>query len=336
MVKVAIIGATGYTAAETIELLLRHPEAQVTYLTALPEECGAVTSIFPALAGRLDLDVEPIDLHKLTAKADVALCCLPHRASMEYVPKLLDAGLKVVDFSADYRLHDRALYESVYKVEHTDAGNLAQAAFGLPELFRSKIIGATLVANPGCYPTAASLALVPAMREEMIVPEDIVVNAVSGASGAGRKASLAFHFPEMNENYFAYSPGTHRHQPEIDQILNDAVGRACKVLFVPHVAAFDRGIAESIYCRPAKDVTPKQLLELYQSCYKNEPFIRVMSQPPKLKNVTRTNFVDIHPTVVGGKVVIFSAIDNLVKGASGQAIQNMNIICKLPETMGLL
>ncbi len=336
MVKVAIIGATGYTAMEAIELLLRHPEAQVTYLTALPEECGEVANIFPSLKGRLELAVEPIDLHKLADKADVALCCLPHRASMEYVPKLLAAGLKVVDFSADYRLHDKALYESVYKVEHTDAANLARAAFGLPELFRSKIKGASLVANPGCYPTAASLALAPALREGLIAPDDIVVSAVSGASGAGRKAALTFHFPEMNENLFAYSPGAHRHQPEMDQILSDATGKTCRVLFVPHVAAFDRGIAESIYCRPIREVTPGQLQDLYQSCYKHEPFVRVLNQPPKLKNVVRTNFVDIFPTVVGGKVVIFSAIDNLTKGAAGQAVQNMNIICGLPETMGLL
>ena len=225
MIRVAIIGATGYTAYESILILLRHPQAKVTYLTALPEECAPLTEVFPALQGRLDLPMEPVDLDKLAGCADVALCCLPHKVSMSFVPKLLAAGVKVVDFSADYRIRDVALYEKVYKVEHTDRENLARAAFGLPELFREKIAGAALVANPGCYPTAASLALAPLLRERLIDPADIYINAVSGVSGAGRKAALAFHFPEMNDNLFGYAVGTHRHMPEIEQILTQAAGQ---------------------------------------------------------------------------------------------------------------
>ncbi|MBN2378004.1 MAG: N-acetyl-gamma-glutamyl-phosphate reductase [Sedimentisphaerales bacterium] len=336
MIKVAIIGASGYTAWETIKILLRHNQAQLTYLTALPEECGPVTEIFPALRGRLDLNIEPVDLNKLSDSADVALCCLPHKVSMDYVPQLLSAGVKVVDFSADYRIHDAELYERVYQVPHTDQANLPRAVFGLPELFRKNIIGADLVANPGCYPTAASLVLAPLLKEKIIAPDDIIINAISGASGAGRKAALPFHFPEMNENLFAYAVGSHRHMPEINQILADFTGTPADVLFQPHVVSIDRGITETIYCRPLMNIDQQKLSDLYHHYYGDEPFVRILNTPPKLKDIANTNFVDIFATVTGGKVVVFTTIDNLVKGAAGQAVQNMNIISELPETEGLL
>ncbi len=336
MVKVAIIGATGYTAAESIHILLRHEQVRITYLTALPEECGPIARMFPALKGRLDLPVEPVDLNKLSETAEVALCCLPHKVSMQYVGQLLSTGVKVVDFSADYRIHDAAVYEQVYQVEHIDKENLSRAAFGLPELFRQTIPGADLVANPGCYPTAAALAIAPLVKENLIDPADIVVNAVSGASGAGRKAALAFHFPEMNENLFAYAVGTHRHMPEIEQIVTDYTQTPVQVLFQPHAVSMDRGIFESIYCRPTADTSPQKLMQLYQTFYADEPFVRILPEPPKTKNVSYTNFCDIFPTIAKGKIIVFSAIDNLIKGAAGQAVQNMNLICQLPETMGLL
>jgi N-acetyl-gamma-glutamyl-phosphate reductase len=336
MIRVAIIGATGYTAVESLNILLRHGETEVTCLTALPEECGHIRDIFPSLAGRIDLPVEAVDLETIAARADVALCCLPHKVSMQFVPKMLSAGLKVIDFSADYRLHDVKLYEKVYQVPHTDPGNVTRAAFGLPELFRSQIPGAALVANPGCYPTAASLALAPLLKKKLIDSADIIVNAVSGASGAGRKPALAFHFPEMNENIFAYAVGTHRHQPEIEQILTEHAGVPVSVLFQPHVGAYDRGIVETIYCRPLDKITNAQLASLYQEFYAGEPFIRLRNKPPAAKNVAHTNFCDLYAAVVRDKIVVFSAIDNLIKGASGQAIQNLNLICSLPETQGLL
>lgn len=335
-VRVAIIGATGYTASESIRLLLAHPQAEITYLTALPEECAPLEQVFPGLKGRLSLPIEPIDLDKLAEQADVALCCLPHRVSMGFVPKLLSAGVKVVDFSADYRLHDVALYEQVYKVDHVDPEHIDAAAFGLPELFRQTIPSAKLVANPGCYPTAASLAVAPLANAGAIDCEDIIVNAVSGASGAGRKAALAFHFPEMNENLFGYAVGTHRHQPEIDQILSEHSGRAVRVLFQPHVVSIDRGIAETIYVKPTRTISPDELMAMYQQAYADEPFVRVLDRPGQLKHIAGTNFVDVFPTMVGDRIVIFATIDNLVKGASGQAVQNMNIICGFEETMGLL
>ncbi|MBN1437043.1 MAG: N-acetyl-gamma-glutamyl-phosphate reductase [Sedimentisphaerales bacterium] len=336
MIRVAIIGATGYTASESIRILLNHPQTKITYLTALPQECAPITDIFPACRGRLDLPVEPVDLEKLADKADVALGCLPHKVAMDFVPDLLQAGVKVVDFSADYRIHDVDLYEKVYQVKHTDKERLSEAAFGLPELFRKSIVGATLVANPGCYPTAASLALAPLLQEKLIAPDDIIVNAVSGASGAGRKAALPFHFPEMNENLFAYAVGAHRHMPEIEQILTDFTNQKVQVLFQPHVVCMDRGIFESIYCYPLTNVTADQLAELYHTFYANEPFVRVLAKPPATKNVAYSNFCDIFPTVAKGKITVFSAIDNLVKGAAGQAVQNLNIISNIPETTGLI
>ncbi len=335
MIKVAIIGASGYTGAESIRILLRHSEAELTYLTALPEECGAVEDIFPQFKGRFTMQIEPLDMDKLSGMADVALCCLPHKVSMGFVPKLLDAGLKVIDFSADYRLRDINIYEKFY-VKHTDTENIKHAAFGLPELFREKIKGAKLVANPGCYPTGAALAIAPLLRENMIETDSVIVNAVTGASGAGNKPSIKFHFPNMNENFFAYGVGNHRHMPEIEQIASDLAGQNVTVLFQPHVGPFDRGILSTVYCQPKEKVSNNQLIQLYGDFYNGEPFIQVCQNPPAVKDVAGTNNCHIFPTFVKGKIVSFSAIDNLVKGASGQAVQNMNIIFDLEETMGLI
>jgi N-acetyl-gamma-glutamyl-phosphate reductase len=334
MVRVAIIGASGYTGVEAIEILLRHPSAEVTYLTALPEECGHAADVFGQLRGRLDMKIEPLDLDKLADLADAALCCLPHKVSMSFVPKLLDAGLKVIDFSADYRLRDAALYEKYY-VPHTDRKNLAQAAYGLPELFRSQILPARLVANPGCYPTGASLALAPLLKEGLIRLSGIVVNAVTGVSGGGKNPSAVFHYPAMNENLLPYGVGTHRHMPEMEQVASDVAGKPVEILFQPHVGPFDRGILSSVYCDPAASVTPQQLLDLYQTFYKDEPFVQVLSRPPALKHIAKSNYCHVFPTAVKGKIIVFSAIDNLIKGASGQAVQNLNLLFGLDETLGL-
>ena len=214
MLKVAIIGASGYTGLESIEIILRHPQAKLAYLTALPQECGYVEDIFGSLKGRCDMDIEPLDFDKLTDSADVVLCCLPHKVSMGFVPKILERGLKVVDFSADYRIKDVGVYEEFYQVEHTDTANLKNAVFGLPELFRDQIKGASLIANPGCFPTGMLLSVAPLLKEGLIETDMIIDNAVTGASGAGKNPSEKFHFPNMNENLFPYGIGTHRHGPE--------------------------------------------------------------------------------------------------------------------------
>ena len=250
MVRVAIIGASGYTGAESIRILLRHSEAELTYLTALPEECGPAEVVFPEFQGRCSLPIKPLDLNKLKTMADVALCCLPHKVSMQFVPELLSAGVKVIDFSADYRLKDAQVYEKFYQVTHTDATNLKDAVYGLPELFRGQIKKTRLVANPGCFPTGAVLAMAPLLKAGLIETESIIVNAVTGASGAGKNPSSKFHFPNMNENIFAYGIGTHRHMPEIEQIAAEVAGSPVQVLFQPHVGPFDRGILSTVYCRP--------------------------------------------------------------------------------------
>jgi len=334
MIRVGIIGASGYTGAESIRIILRHDEAELVYLSALPDECAHVAEVFPQFAGRCDLQIEPLDIDKLSDLADVALCCLPHKVSMGFVPELLNAGLKVIDFSADYRLKDVAIYEKYY-VEHTDTENLQHAAFGLPELFRDRIKGAKLVANPGCYPTGAALALAPLLKQGLIKTDSIIVNAVTGASGAGKNPSSKFHFPNMNENLFAYGIGTHRHMPEMEQIASDIAGTAVKILFQPHVGPFDRGILSTVYCQPKGKVASEQLHQLYIDFYRDEPFVQVRKSAPAVKDVMGTNYCHVFVTYVKGRIVCFSAIDNLVKGASGQAIQNMNIVFGLDETLGL-
>ncbi|MHC4637151.1 MAG: N-acetyl-gamma-glutamyl-phosphate reductase [Planctomycetota bacterium] len=335
MVRVAIIGASGYTGAESIEILLRHSQAEVTYLTALPEECGDVDVVFPQFKGRCSLPIEPLDINKLVDLADVVLCCLPHKVSMGFVPKLLDLGLKVIDFSADYRIKDAAVYEKYYQ-EHTDKKNLAKAVYGLPELFREQIQGAGLIANPGCFPTGAMLGLAPLLRKGLIETDSVIVNSVTGTSGAGKNPSVKFHFPNMNENIFAYGIGVHRHMPEMEQIATEVAGQDVQILFQPHVGPFDRGILSSIYCNPKQSLTDEKLSELYNDFYKSEPFVQVCRTAPALKDIAGTNYCHIYPALVKGKVVIFTTIDNLVKGASGQAVQNMNIIFGLEETLGLL
>lgn len=335
MIRVAIIGASGYTGAESIKILLGHSEAELTYLTALPEECGAVEEVFPQFRGRCGLDIEPLDIDKLAELADVVLCCLPHKVSMGFVPQLLEADVKVVDFSADYRLKDVSVYERFYAVKHTDRDNLAHAVYGLPELFRDPIQDAKLIANPGCFPTGALLAIAPLLKEGLIELDSIVVNAVTGSSGAGKNPSVKFHFPNMNENLFAYGIGTHRHMPEMEQVAGEIAGLGIQVLFQPHVGAFDRGIYSTVYCSPEGRIGAERLVQLYDDFYGDEPFVQVCSGAPALKDIAGTNYCHVFPTLVKGRIVCFSVIDNLVKGASGQAIQNMNILFGLEETLGL-
>ncbi len=334
MIKTAIIGATGYTGADAIEILLRHGGAELTYLTASSDKPTALRNVHPRLAGRCGLDIEPLDFDKLAEKADVALCCLPHKVSMEYVPRMLERGVKVVDFSADYRIKDVGVYEKHY-TKHTDTANIEKAVYGLPELFREKISAASLVANPGCFPTSCLLALAPLLTEGIVSSEGIIVNSVSGATGAGKKLSDNLHFPNLNENLKPYAVGTHRHTPEMEQIASGLAGESVKLLFQPHLACFDRGILSSIYCLPAAGVTHDQITDLFAEFYRDEPFVQILSQPPAVKDVAGTNYCRIYPTVTKNHIAVFAAIDNLVKGASGQAVQNMNIMFGINETQGL-
>jgi len=338
--RVAIVGPTGYTGYWLIELLLRHPSAELTYLASAREELPSIADEFPALRGRCEMQCEPIDAKAISEAADVAFLALPHLAAMAHAPALLEAGLRVIDLSADYRLRDAERYEAVYKTPHNDRANLADAVYGLPELYRERIVDADLVANPGCYPTAAALGVAPLLQRSMIHTEGdgrIIINAASGVTGAGRSAKPHLHFPEVNEAYFAYACGDHRHQPEIEQTLSDVKGTDVSALFVPHLLPIDRGILETIYLDAHdEDVSEDELFEAFEDAFGDEPFVRIRREMPNVKHVRDTNFCDLSVRLVGNKVVVFSAIDNMIKGASGQAIQNMNLMFGEEETAGLL
>lgn len=343
--RAAIIGCTGYTGYYLVDLLLRHPAAELTYLASHREQLPDLRDEFPQLLGRLDEDIaqtRPIDYDAIAENADVAFLGLPHKAAMAYAPKLLDAGLRVIDLSADYRLADQALYESVYQVAHEDPANLDTAVYGIPELFRKELPGATLVANPGCYPTAAALAVAPLLSHALAKTERIVINAASGITGAGKSPKPALHFPEANQGYYAYGKiGEHRHQPEIAQTLSRVAGHPVAPLFVPHLLPVDRGILETIYLQPSDpDVTEQDLIDAFVDAYANEPFVRLRDTPPNIKHVVGTNFCDLNVRLVTlgdtKTIVVFAAEDNMIKGASGQAIQNMNAVFEMDETLGLL
>jgi N-acetyl-gamma-glutamyl-phosphate reductase len=344
-IRAAILGPTGYTGLYLIQLLLRHPNARITYLASHREELPDIADVFPQLHGRLEPGVskcKPIDPEAIAREADVVFLGLPHRAAMAYVPTMLDAGVRVIDLSADYRLKDAALYEKTYGHKHEDLENLEDAVYGLPELFRDDLPGAMLVANPGCYPTSAALAIAPLLTANLVSPEGIVINGASGVTGAGRTPAPHLHFPELNESFCAYgSIGGHRHQPEMEQTLTTAYGSKVSLLFVPHLLPLDRGILQTVYLEPTgPDVTQEDLFEALEDAYDDEPFVRVRKDLPNVKFVRDTNFCDLTVRLVGtgenAKVVAFSALDNMIKGASGQAIQNMNLVFEQDETAGLL
>jgi N-acetyl-gamma-glutamyl-phosphate reductase len=334
MTRVGIIGASGYAAADLMRLLLGHPAARITALADLPERCGPLAKLFPLFAGRIDLEVVPADPKALAKACDVVFLALPHTASMTYVGPLLAEGAKVIDFSADYRLKTPGLYEKAYG-HKPDEANLAHAVYGMPELYRDEIRPARLIANPGCYPTSAILGLAPLVRDGLVAPNDILVDSKSGVSGAGRTPKLLTHYPECNESIQAYAIGTHRHQPEIAEQLGRIGKVSVDVLFVPHLTPMDRGIESTIYARLLQSLTPADVAALYHKAYDAEPFVVVRDEPPATKHVMGTNYVHVYPTVIGGRAVISAVLDNLTKGAAGQALQNMNLMFGHDETAGL-
>jgi N-acetyl-gamma-glutamyl-phosphate reductase len=335
-IRVVLIGGSGYAGFEAVRLLIRHPQAELVGVFGPPNELGPMEAFYPLLSKMTALEqvlFEPEKVAKL--HADLAMLCVPHKVAMSYVPALRAAGLRVIDWSADYRLRDADLYAKWYS-PHTDPAGLAEAVYGLPEFFGQAIAGADLVANPGCYPTCSALAIAPILKAGLIEPDGIIVNAVSGVSGAGRTPSLKYHFPERNENFEPYGVGTHRHMPEIEQVVTEITGQAATVLFQPHLSPMDRGMLASIYARPTGKVTADQLTEAYQAAYAEAPFVRVRTNLlPATKYVVGTNFCDVSGHAAKGQVILFSALDNIVKGASGQAVQNMNLMFGLEETAGL-
>lgn len=339
---VAIVGASGYGSRELIRILLDHPGAEVAVATSRADDAPTVADMHPSLRGRIDLRSEPFDPDRLAARASVAFLGLPHTASLAVTPALLERGVRVIDLSADYRLKSADLYHQWYGHEHTDAGGLEEAVYGLPELFRASIPAARLIANPGCYTSTAILALAPLVAADRVERSGIIVDAYSGISGAGRVPRANLHFPEANENLVAYGVGNHRHTPEIDQVLT-AVGRLdrpdadpVEVIFTPHLAPIDRGIHASIYATPKGAAREADLVELYRSFYAVSPFVRVVAQPPGTKDSAGSNFVDLCIKIVRGRILVLACLDNLIKGASGVAVQNFNLITGWPETTALL
>lgn len=335
MTRVGILGATGYTALELVKLLLRHPGAEVTLLGSRQDDRPHVSSVHPQLHGRLDLCLEQADVETLRERTDFVFSCLPHAASAETVKPLVDAGLQVVDLSADYRLEGAAAYRRWYDHEHPDPQRAGRVPYGLPELYREQIRGARLVANPGCFPTSAILGLTPLLRSGLVEPTGIVVDSKTGVSGGGRTPKLSFHFPECNEGVSAYGVGGHRHTPEIDEHLTRAAGAAVEVVFTPHLIPMDRGILTTAYATPRPGVDESALRQALAAAYRDEPFVQVVDTLPSTKHVAGTNFCHITARLWRGRAIVVSCIDNLIKGASGAAVQNFNLMCGHEETTGL-
>ncbi len=334
--KIAILGGTGYTACELIKILLRHPHAEIVAVTSRDEKMPAVAESHPSLAGRIKLRMEPFDPDKLVAKGvQCVFGCLPHGASMAAVQALLQRGMRVIDLSADYRLRDPNVYAQWYGESHHDLPNLAKAVYGLPEIYGDDIKAATLIANPGCYPQTGILGLAPLVAGKYIKLSDIIIDSKSGVSGAGRTPKLTTHFPECNESVTAYSVGQHRHTPEIEQALSDIAGEPVEVIFTPQLMPMDRGIFSTIFASPHRPFTDAQLLDLYRAYYANAPFVRITNQIPATKDTAHTNFIDITLRVVRGRILVLVAEDNLIRGASGVAVQNFNRMFGYEETTGL-
>ena len=337
--RVAIAGASGYTGVELLRFLGQHPGAQVVTLTAETHAHQPISQVFPSLRGFVDLTCVPLDPVSLAADVEFAFLALPHKASMTVGAELVRRGVRVLDLSADFRLKDATAYPAWYGFEHTAPALLGEAVYGLPELHREAIASAKLVAVPGCYPTSAILGLSPLLVRGLVDPETIVIDSISGVSGAGRKPELPTHYSEVNESLKAYGVAKHRHTPEIEQELSRVAGCRVTVTFTPHLAPLTRGILTTITARLARGQTTADLLEAYREFYRDRPFVRVLDEGrlPETKHVLHSNLCDIG--LVGdprtGRVIVVSAIDNLAKGASGQAVQCFNLMAGLDERAGL-
>jgi len=338
MAKIGIVGASGYTGVELLRLLISHPEAEIVFLTSETYQGQLVSEIFPSLAGFSNARLSSLESVS-GGDCDIVFLALPHTASMQKVPGLLKTGAKVIDLSADYRLKDPAVFEEWYDVPHQQPELLKEAAYGLPEIHREEIVSARLVANPGCYPTSITLALAPLITEDWVDLSSIVADSKSGISGAGRKTSLNTQFSEANEGVSAYKVSTHRHIPEIEQELSKLANTYIQVSFSPHLIPMTRGMLSTVYINLDKAISIEFLVENFQKFYKKEPFIRVLplGKYANTHFTVSSNFCDIGIQVDSRnqRAIITSAIDNLIKGASGQAIQNMNIMLGIPETSGL-
>lgn len=339
MLRAGIIGASGYTGAELARILCNHPEVEITVATSRQYAGRHLSDIFQNLRGKVNILCENPPIEELSRKADLFFTAVPHKTAMDLVPVLLAAGKKIIDLSADFRLRDVAVYEQWYQ-PHSSSQLLKEAVYGLPELYRQDIAGCRLVANPGCYPTSIILGLAPLLKAGAIQPQSIIADSKSGTSGAGRTAQTGNLFCEVHDGFRPYKVGrAHRHTPEIEQELSVLAKRAVNVTFTPHLLPIARGILSTVYASLSPGFRHKDINELYQEQYGDEPFIRLLEDDvfPATQFVRGSNFCDISFKIdpSTNRIIVMSAIDNIVKGASGQAVQNMNIMCGFAETAGL-
>lgn len=337
MIKVGVIGATGYAGAEIVGILSRHPDVELVALTSRQYAGKAFDAVFPAMKGVVDLVCEELDIEKICRRADFVFVALPHKFPMKIVPDIIDNGVKVVDLSADFRFSDPLMYEAFYQ-DHTAKELLQKAVYGLSEVYNNKIKDAILVGNPGCYPTSVLLPLVPLLKNRMLNTKTIVADSKSGVSGAGRSLALTSHFCEANESLKAYKVAAHRHNPEMDEVLSLVAGCSVHITFVPHLVPMSRGMLTTIYSDVTDGITIGNIYDCIKEYYNGCKFIRICEEGsfPDTLHVRGTNYCDIGFKLENKRLIIMSTIDNLVKGAAGQAVQNMNIMNGLEETAGLL
>jgi N-acetyl-gamma-glutamyl-phosphate reductase len=338
MIRAAVAGATGYAGAELVRLLTGHPGVQLTMITSRQFTGQRFDRVFPSMAGRVDLVCEELNDDRICAAADVIFTALPHKLPMKIAPEILKRGRKTIDLSADFRFNEAGVYEAAYQ-PHSAPELLRESVYGLSEVYSSGIASARLVGNPGCYPTSALLPLIPLIKGGLVDPDGIVVDSKSGVSGAGRSPSLTVHHCEVNESFKAYKVAAHRHAPEMETILSREAGRTVAITFVPHLVPMTRGMLSTIYARPSAAATAGTVQDCLATFYAGRPFVRLRppGAPPDTLHVRGTNYCDIGFVLDERtrRLILMSAIDNLGKGAAGQAVQNMNLMFGLEETAGL-
>ncbi|XOV94319.1 MAG: N-acetyl-gamma-glutamyl-phosphate reductase [Bacteroidota bacterium] len=333
--RIGIVGATGYTGSELVRILLYHPSVDIVAITSERYQGRLFSEVHPQFQDIFEPKL--IGINELPEDLDVVFLALPHGVSMDFVAEHQDANYKIIDLSGDFRLSGKDVYELWYKKEHKFEDGFDKAVFGLPELFREKIRKGKLIANPGCFPTSATLALAPLLKHKLIDPDHIIVDSKTGVTGAGIKPKENTHFPMVNDNFIAYGLKTHRHTIEIQETLSAFSENDCTILFTPHLVPVDRGILSTCYSKPVGDMDEEKIKKLYQDFYKEEYFVRVSEDIPHLKKVRGTNYCDVHVSYDErtNTIISIGVIDNLVKGAAGQAIQNMNLLLGLEENSGL-
>lgn len=339
MINVSIIGANGYTGLELMNILSLHKYVNLKHIVSRSNAKTAITDMYPNLTALKGRFFEDLNYEEIIKDTDIVFTALPHVESAKICAQFLKANLKVIDLSADFRYNDYKVYEDTYKTTHPERELLSKAVYGLPEIYKDKIKNANIIGNPGCYTTCSILSLYPLIKENLIDINSIIIDAKSGTSGAGKKAENAFLFSEVNENFKAYSVTNHRHTSEIEQELSLAANKDIKVSFTPHLLPVQRGILATIYCNLNKSVNIEKINSAYKKYYKNEPFVILSEETlPELKNVKNSNYIQIgyKIDIRLNRIIIVGVLDNLIKGASGQAVQNMNIVFDLPETEGLM